>query len=68
MDPSEEPRNIGPNRGRFLGAAGAAALAVGATQLATAGSAKAQIRPAYCARSAGRAGAGLGWSVTPDHR
>src|SRR6185437_3372287 len=42
MDASERPGDINHDRRRFLGAAGAAALAVGATQLGMIGSAKAQ--------------------------
>ena len=47
MDISNPPGSVNHGRRRFLGAAGAAALAVGATQLATTGSAKAaQTAPA----------------------
>jgi len=42
MDTSERPGGINHDRRRFLGAAGAAALAVGAAQLGLIGSAKAQ--------------------------
>jgi len=42
MDTSERPGDINHDRRRFLGAAGAAALAVGAAQLGMIGSAKAQ--------------------------
>jgi pimeloyl-ACP methyl ester carboxylesterase len=43
MDTSDAPASINPDRRRFLGAAGAAALAVGATQLGMIGSAQAQV-------------------------
>ncbi len=42
MDTSHAPANINHDRRRLLGAAGAAALAVGATQLGMIGSAQAQ--------------------------
>ena len=42
MDTSDAPANIDHDRRRFLGVAGAAALAVGATQIGMSGSAKAQ--------------------------
>ncbi len=41
MDSSDAPASINRDRRRFLGAAGAAALAVGATQLGMTGSAAA---------------------------
>jgi pimeloyl-ACP methyl ester carboxylesterase len=52
MDASEVPGNVNPDRRRFLGAAGAAALGIGAPQLGLLGTAKGQT-------SAGRA---AGWS------
>jgi pimeloyl-ACP methyl ester carboxylesterase len=58
MDTSEVPRDINHDRRRFLGAAGAAALAVGATQLGMIGTAKAQTS------AAGRATAGLASAST----
>jgi len=60
MDASEMPREINHDRRRFLGAAaGAAALAVGASQFGTAGSAKAATR-ATGAASAAAASASFG--------
>ena len=61
MDTSERPGDINHDRRRFLGAAGAAALAVGATQLGMIGSAKAQTSGAG---SAGLATAGLAAAST----
>jgi pimeloyl-ACP methyl ester carboxylesterase len=58
MDTSEVPRDINHDRRRFLGTAGAAALAVGATQLGMIGTAKAQTSVA------GRAAAGLASAST----
>lgn len=58
MDTSEVPGDISHDRRRFLGAAGAAALAVGATQLGMIGSAKAQTGRADRAGSARLATAG----------
>jgi pimeloyl-ACP methyl ester carboxylesterase len=56
MDTNDTPANINHDRRGFLGAAGAAALAVGATQLGMIGSAQAQAgRPT----AAGRSAAGL---------
>jgi pimeloyl-ACP methyl ester carboxylesterase len=61
MDISEVPRDKKHDRRRFLGAASAAALAAGATQLGVIGSAKAQ---AGGADSAGRSPAGLAAAST----
>ncbi len=61
MDTSEVPGDINHDRRRFLGAAGAAALAVGATQLGMIGSAKAQTGRVG---SAGLATAGLAAAST----
>jgi len=61
MDASERPGDVNHDRRRFLGAAGAAALAVGATQLGMIGSAKAQ---ASTAGSAGLATGGLAAAST----
>jgi hypothetical protein len=47
MDTSEVPGGLNHDRRRFLGTAGAAALAVGATQLGLIGSAKAQASMAF---------------------
>jgi pimeloyl-ACP methyl ester carboxylesterase len=59
MDTSELPEDINHDRRRFLGVAGAAALAAGATQLGMIGSAKAQVGAARTAgRPAGRLAAG----------
>jgi pimeloyl-ACP methyl ester carboxylesterase len=52
MDTSEVPADINHDRRRFLGAAGTAALAVGATQLGMIGSAKAQTGSVGSARLA----------------
>jgi pimeloyl-ACP methyl ester carboxylesterase len=51
MDSSERPVDINHGRRRFLGVAGATALALGATQLALAGSAEAQTSAAGSAGS-----------------
>jgi pimeloyl-ACP methyl ester carboxylesterase len=59
MDTSEGPADINHSRRRFLGAAGAAALAVGAAQLGMTGSAKAQADAAGAADPAA-AGAAFG--------
>jgi hypothetical protein len=64
MDASERPGDINHDRRRFLGAAGAAALAVDATQLGMIGSAKAQTSRAGSAGSAGLATAGLAAAST----
>lgn len=61
MDTSEVPGDINHDRRRFLGAAGAAALAVGATQLGMIGSAKVQTGRVG---SAGLATAGLAAAST----
>lgn len=56
MDTRDAPASINHDRRRFLGAAGAAALTVGATQLGMIGSANAQ---AGAANAVGRSAAGM---------
>jgi nitrous oxide reductase len=56
MDSSDTPAGINHDRRRFLGAAGAAALAAGAAQLGMTGSAHAQTEGPTAGRPFGWAG------------
>jgi pimeloyl-ACP methyl ester carboxylesterase len=62
MDTNDVPGGINPGRRRFLGGAGVAALAVGATQLGMVGSAKAQTSAAV--KTSALTSVGLGTAST----